>query len=117
MSDRVSRPRLCSFHLGGDMVGCLAHLTTCFLGGSPPTQGALKIEAGRALTRPCLFVFLRHSYSPRQPAALSAHSCPRWIYRRTMATERWRVWSMMLLSLAPALAAAVAMPDRSEWPA
>jgi len=56
-------------------------------------------------------------YSPRQPAALSAHSCPRWIYLRTMATERWRVWSMMLLSLAPALAAAVAMPDRSECPA
>jgi len=54
---------------------------------------------------------------PEAPAALSAHSCPRWIYRRTMATERWRVWSMMLLSLAPALAAAVAMPDRSEWPA
>lgn len=56
-------------------------------------------------------------YSPRLPAAQSAHSWPRCIYRRTMATERWRVWSMMALSLAPALAAAVAMPERREWPA
>jgi len=56
-------------------------------------------------------------YSPNRPAALSANICPLWIYLRTIATERCLVWFMMLRSLTPARAAAVAIPERSECPA
>jgi len=41
------------------------------------------------------------SYNPNYLAALLVNIRPRWIYLRIMATDRWRVWFMMLLSLLP----------------
>ena len=39
------------------------------------------------------------------------------MYRLTICTLRWPVWFMMERSDAPAIAALVAWPARSEWPA
>jgi hypothetical protein len=51
------------------------------------------------------------SYNPTIAAAFSRNSDPSFIYRRTVLTERWPVWFMMLRSEAPAAAAEVASPD------
>ncbi len=56
-------------------------------------------------------------YRPTAAAALARKSEPSLMYLRATATLWWRVWRMMSRSSAPAWAAAVASPARSEWPA
>lgn len=56
-------------------------------------------------------------HSPTAAAAFSRKSDPCLIYRRTMRSERCPVCCMIARSDTPALAAEVASPARSEWPA
>ncbi len=61
--------------------------------------------------------FATFVYNPTFPAALSVNSEPRRMYFRTMASDLCPVCAMMLRSLTPAAAAAVASPARKLWPA
>jgi hypothetical protein len=54
---------------------------------------------------------------PMPAAAFWSKSSASRIYRHTMVAERWPVCFMMERSLFPALAAALARPERSECPA
>jgi hypothetical protein len=56
-------------------------------------------------------------YNPNFPAEFSLNKLPSRMYLRTICTLRWAVWFMIDRSDAPAIAALVAWPARSEWPA
>lgn len=59
----------------------------------------------------------RRDYRPSFPAEFSRNKLPSRMYRRTICTLRWPVRFIIERSVAPAIAAAVAYPARSEWPA
>jgi hypothetical protein len=56
------------------------------------------------------------THSPTFAAAFSRNRFPSLMYLRTIALDFWPVWFMMVRSLAPAMAAEVASPARSECP-
>ena len=58
-----------------------------------------------------------NSYNPNLPALFSRNKLPSRIYRRTICMLRCPVWFMIERSDAPAIAALVACPARSECPA